>query len=140
MSHFEAAPRARFLTLVSAIETIMEDKPRSPEAIEHVERLVQLTHNSELPRAEIDSILGTLSWLRRESISRTGKMFVDGLLGQKEYGGKIAGDFFQYCYNIRSELMHGGKPSDNPNLGQLAVRLDELVADLLAASINHTHS
>jgi hypothetical protein len=140
LSHFEAAPRARFLTLVSAIETVMEDRPRSPEAVEHVERLMRCTQDSQLPRSEIDSILGSLSWLRRESISRAGKMFVDEMLGRQEYGGKIAREFFQYCYNLRSELMHSGKPSDDADLGQLVVRLDQLVADLLVARIYYTQS
>jgi hypothetical protein len=140
LSHFEAAPRARFLTLVSAIETVMEDRPRSPEATEQVERLVRCTQNSQLSRSEKDSLLGSLSWLRRDSISRAGKLFVDEMLGRKEYGGKIAGDLFKYCYNLRSELMHSGKPSDDADLGHLVLRLDTLVADLLAARINHNQT
>ena len=136
LSHFEASPRARFLTLISAVETIMEYKPRSAEVLEHVANLVEATKSSRLPRSEIDSILGTLSWLRKESISKAGKTFVEELLGTQKYDGKTAKEFFQYCYNVRSELMHGGKPSDHTmSLGHLVNRLDELAADLLAASI-----
>ena len=36
LSHFESAERARFLTLINAIETISEPKTRRPEAVEHV--------------------------------------------------------------------------------------------------------
>jgi hypothetical protein len=136
LSHFEAAPRARFLTLINAVETIIEYKPKGAEVLEHVANLVEATKSSGLPRSEIDSILGKLSWLRQESISKAGRIFAEELLGTKEYGGMIAKEFFQYCYNIRSQLVHDGKPSDHTiNLGHLVNRLDELVADLLAASI-----
>src|SRR5215208_6090498 len=138
LSHFEVAPRARFVTLISAVETISETKPRSAEALEHVERLIKLTRDSGLPPSEINSILGHLSWLRRESISKAGRDFVDQLLGSNEYSGKVAKDFFQYCYNIRSELVHSGKPLDDAvNLGLLVTQLDQLVADLLIASTRH---
>jgi hypothetical protein len=48
-----------------------------------------------------------------ETISKAGKTFVEELLGTQEYGGKSAKDFFQYCYNIRSELIHNGTQSDH---------------------------
>lgn len=48
LSHFEASPRARFLTLISAVETIIEYKPRSAEVLEHVTNLVEATKSSEL--------------------------------------------------------------------------------------------
>jgi hypothetical protein len=135
LSHFEAAPRARFLTLVSAVETIMEYKQRSAEVLEHVDHLVEVTKSSGLPRFEIDSILGSQNWLRQDSISKAGSTFVEELLGAKEYGGKIVKYFFQHCYNIRSVLMHNGRLSDQTiSLGHLANWLDELVADLLVAS------
>jgi len=138
LSHFESAPRARFVTLISAVETISETKPRSAEALEHVERLIEFTRGSGLPPSEINSILGHLSWLKRESISKAGRDFVDKLLGSNEYNGKVAKDFFQHCYNIRSELVHSGKPPDDTvNLGLLVIRLDQLVADLLIASTRH---
>lgn len=138
LSHFESAPRARFVTLISAIETISETKPRNAEALKHVERLIKFTHNSGLPRSEINSLLGHLGWLKRESISKAGRDLVGTLLESNEYGGEQAKDFFQHCYNLRSELLHGGKPKDDTvNLGLLVVHLDHLVADLLVASTRH---
>jgi hypothetical protein len=140
LSHFESAPRARLLTLVSAIETVIKDKPRSAQALEHVERLIQLTRNSGLPKSEIDSMLGSLGRLKQESISSAGRAVVDEFLGDKEYDGKHAKDFYQYCYNVRSELVHNGKPSDDAvNMRHLATRLDQLVVDLLVAIATRSH-
>ncbi len=90
LSHFEAAERARFVTLISAVESISENKDRSPEAVRHVEELMELTRDSELPKPEIDSMLSSLKWLRQESISKTGRDLVNRFLKDKTYGGKTA--------------------------------------------------
>ncbi len=135
LSHFEAAERARFLTLVSAVESISENKDRSPEAVAHVESMIKLTRNSGLPRPEIDSMVASLKWLRQESIGKTGRDLVDRFLEDKEYGGRSAKTFFHHCYGVRSNLVHDGKPSDpNINLRTLIGELDRLVAELLLAS------
>ncbi len=139
LSHFESAERARFLTLVTAIESISENKARSAEAVKHVERLIELTEDSGLPEPEINSLLGSLNWLRQESISRTGRDFVERFLGVEQYEGKVAKKFFQACYNVRSDLVHSGKPSDDTvDFRTLVAELDRLVADLLVASAGHT--
>jgi hypothetical protein len=135
VSHFESAERARFLTLINAIESISEPKARSPEAVKHVEMLIELTRDSGLPDSEIRSMEGTLNWLRRESILKTGRDLVDRFLDGKEYGGQVAKKFFQHCYGVRSDLVHRGKPSDDTiNLRTLVGQLDQLVADLLLTS------
>jgi hypothetical protein len=135
LSHFEAAERARFVTLVTAIECISEKQDRSSEAVEHVKKLIELTRASGLPQAETSSMADNLKWLKQESISKTGRDLVNRLLGDKEYGGKAAKPFFQHCYDVRSDLVHKGKPSDaNVNVRSLVSELDRLVADLLLAS------
>src|SRR5919199_968157 len=69
LSYFESAGRARFLTLVTAIESISENKMRSPQAVKHVEKLIELTKGSGLPNSETQSMVGSLDSLRGESIS-----------------------------------------------------------------------
>ena len=134
LSHFESAPRARFVTLISAIETILDTKQRNAEALKHVERLIEFTRKSGLSLPERDSLSTSLGQLKRESISKAGRDLVGTLLESNKYGGEQAKDFFQHCYNIRSALLHRGKPSDDSvNLGLLVVQLDHLVADLLVA-------
>jgi len=135
LSHFEAAERARFLTLVTAIESVTENKARSPEAVVVVDELIEVTRNSGLPGPEIDSMAGNLHWLKQESISKTGRDFVERFLGDKEYGGETAVRFSQRCYRARSELVHYGRLSnDIADVRSLVGDLDRLVADLLVAS------
>ena len=80
LSHFESAPRARFVTLISAIESISEPERRNAEALKHVERLIESTQNSGLPSSEIDSLWGALGRLKRESISKAGRNLVGKFL------------------------------------------------------------
>jgi hypothetical protein len=135
LSHFEAAERARFVTLISAIESISEDRPRSPEAVEHVGKMIELTRGSGLSASEIQSMEGSMNWLKQESISKTGRDLIDSVLGTRQYGGKVAKRFFTDCYSVRSDLVHRGKPSnDTVNIRSLVSELDRLVADLLLAS------
>lgn len=134
LSHFESSVRARFLTLVIAIESITKAQRRSDSAVDHVEQLIEATRNSSLPSPEVDSLCKILGNLKNESISKSGRDLVDRCLGQSQYGNKTAKSFFQDCYNIRSELVHSGKPTDEAtNLGQLVNVLDQLVADLLTS-------
>lgn len=138
LSHFEAAERARFLTLVTAVEAAGEAKTRSPDALAHVDKMVELTRGSGLPKSEIASMEGSLRWLRQESISKTCQDLVETFLAGEPYGGKPAKKFFQNCYAVRSEMVHSGKPSDEKlHIGTLVAELDRLVAELLTKSAGH---
>ena len=43
--------------------------------------LIDLTRNSGLSDAEVQSMVGGLNWLRNESISKTGRDLVERVLG-----------------------------------------------------------
>jgi hypothetical protein len=116
--------------------SVINDTPRSAQAVEHVEGLIHSTRNSGLPKSEKDSLLGSLSRLKQDSISRRGKALIDEQIGEKEYDDKAAKDFFQHCYYVRSDLVHNGAPSDESlDVGRLVTQLDQLVADLMVAII-----
>jgi hypothetical protein len=132
LSHFEAAERARFLTLINAIESVCEPRMRSPKAVNHVDNLIELTCDSDLAKGEVESLVSSLQWLRKEAISKTGRDFAARVLGAKRYDGKVAKQFFQHCYDVRSDIVHRGKPSDDTVLlRNLIGELDRFVADLL---------
>lgn len=134
LSHFESSVRARFLTLVIAIESISKAQRRSDSAVEHVEQLIEATRNSSLSSPEVASLCSILGNLKNESISKSGRDLVDRCLGQSQYGNKTAKGFFRDCYDIRCDLVHSGKPTDESiNLGHLITELDRLVADLLVS-------
>jgi len=86
--------------LISAIESISELKARAPQAVEHVEKLIELTRASGLTNSEVSSLVDSLGYLRQESISRTGRELVDKVLHGKKYGGRTAKRFFHDCYAV----------------------------------------
>lgn len=130
-SFFEESARARFLTLVIAIEALLEPPERMNEVRSLVSDLIAKVEDSDLPKAEIDSLRGSLERLRTDSIGRTGRNMTRRLLGTKSYSEREAPKFFQYCYSLRSKLVHEGRIDDeNLNLGELT----NFVGDLLEAS------
>lgn len=72
MSHVESTSRARFLTLVMCLEVMIEPPPRSEKILSHVRSLIEATKTLEIPDEDKNSLLGAMSWLKRESISQTG--------------------------------------------------------------------
>jgi hypothetical protein len=130
-----ATADARFVMLMMAIETLIELEPRSAEAQAHVEALIAATRRSELPRPEKQSMIGTLSWLKDESISQGGRRLAARLEG-RAYDGVPPAKFFTKCYELRSRLVHGAYP--RPSFEEVNARcapLETFVSDLLSGAV-----
>jgi hypothetical protein len=131
--HFEASLRARFLTLVTIVETLSENPSRPAKALAHVEKLEKETEKAELEPGERASILGALKWLRVQSIGQKTRSLVSSHLGETAFGEKRADKFFADCYEVRSTMTHYGKTPSAINL--LMPELERLVAELLYAIV-----
>jgi hypothetical protein len=123
---------ARFMMLMMAIETLINLQPRAPEVQAHVDNLISLTREADLPANERQSILGTLKWLYDESISQGGRRLA-GKLGDQLYADESPERFFTSCYSIRSGLAHGHHP--RPSVDGRVAALETFVADLLSAEL-----
>jgi hypothetical protein len=124
---------AQYAMLMAAVETMIKPQPRSRESIEHVSRLINFTRESSLPKREIDSLIGSLKWLDRDSISQAGRRLA-ATLEPKEYMGERPTVFFNRCYDIRSGLLHGHDPL--PSASDVTSRipyLREFIADLICS-------
>ncbi|MBY0572953.1 MAG: hypothetical protein K2P84_04685 [Undibacterium sp.] len=131
-SFFQPSTDARFLFLVMSIEALLEPALRSTAAQNHVEMLIKQTKSSSLPVEELNSILGSLHWLRRESINQAGKRLTTERLKGRVYGDKAASEFFSFCYQMRSNLVHGNFPVPTfEEVGRVAATLEIFVSDLL---------
>lgn len=129
-----AAPKLRFLLFVIAIEAIIETKQRTAIAVEHVTSLITHTEdNLALTDSERSSILGSLKYLKNQSISQSGRELVEAMLGEKVYNGKPSRKFFTECYSLRSSLVHTGTWKEKDN--ELAYELERMVVDLLIAHV-----
>lgn len=131
-SLFQPDADGRFITLMMAIEALLEPIERSPEARGVVANFLTCVKDSELSSEEKSSMIGSLNWLMMESITKTGQRLAEKRLPGRSYNGIVPSKFFSRCYGIRSKLVHG----DAPLTGLTAIEenvatLEVFVADLL---------
>jgi hypothetical protein len=137
-SFFDISQRSRFITLVTAVESLLELAERPDSAQSLVDELEIKTEQAGIDNATKASIKGSLQWLRRESISQAGRNLSNSLLPNKTYSGKPAGAFFSSCYDLRSNILHHGTAGPEVDVSGLASVVEEFVANLLLASLNAT--
>jgi hypothetical protein len=134
-SFFDVSFLSRFITLVTAVEALLQPQDRSAEARSLVEAMEKLTEHSGLENEVKQAIRGSLQWLKQESIGQAGRALVSRLLDAREYGGLPAPRFFSHCYDLRSQILHTGTPKNaGVNLLEEANCCQAFVADLLMAS------
>ena len=122
--------------LVLSIEALIQQRPRSAEAVELVNRLVAETEKSKLVDSERNSLLGSLRHLSDESIGQAGKRLVAERLGNRIYADRTAPKFFNHVYQARSVLVHGKLPYPTiDQINMLAAVLSDFVSDLLTVPI-----
>jgi len=132
LSFFESSFRARFLTLVAAIEALLEPAFRHEVVREFVSDAQGRAAQLPVDDATRQAVQSSLEWLKRESIGQAGRALADRLLRDSQYLGMNSRKFFAYCYNLRSQILHSGKPSnDSVDLLELANATQQFVGDLL---------
>jgi hypothetical protein len=125
---------ARFMLLMMATETLIEQQPRDDETQRHIDRLIASTRQAGLPDQQKDSIIGSLEALRLESISQAGQSLVASL-GNRTYNGLSPAKLFRRCYKVRSDLVHGRIPRPtSQEVGSLAASLEMMVSHVIAGS------
>jgi hypothetical protein len=126
---------SRFVVLVMAIEALIEPASRAKEVVVHVGSLIEATRQSDIPIGEVNSIIGSLRWLRDESIAQAGRRLVSRL-GDRQYQGRSPQKFFTECYTIRSQLVHGHMPRPTwAQVNEYSAELEGFVGDLLSPEL-----
>src|SRR5271157_2955816 len=134
-SFFDVSFRSRLITLMSAVEALLDCPERSSAVLDVVDLLDKTVKEANIDEATKAAMRGSLQWLRQDSIGQTGKILSTRLLAGREYLGKTAPKFFRYCYDLRSQIVHNGQPSDpTVDLLGIANTFQAFVADLLLAS------
>lgn len=136
-SFFQTTADTRFLLLMMAIEALLELAPRPSASRSHVEKLIDFTQRSaELTETERVSLLGSLRWLRQESINQAGRKLSSTLLGERMYMDLSPSLFFTNCYKLRSRLVHGNTPFPVwDEVSSVAAILETFVSDLLSGAL-----
>jgi hypothetical protein len=134
-SFFQKGPDARYLMLMASLEALIDPQPRPATAVAHVQSLIQLTRDADLPEDEILSILGPLKWLKSESIGEAGRRLMLRL-GDRQYDDDSSVALFRRCYRLRSDLIHGKVPRPNQSdVESAAMHLEAMLGDLLSGEL-----
>jgi hypothetical protein len=134
-SFFQASADARLLMLMMGLETLLTLQPRSHDARQHVAEPMQATKEANLPSDEARSLLGSLSWLEKKSISQAGRRLASRL-EPRTYMELTPVKFFNKCYSLRSALAHGHVPRpDLVDVGVIAASLELMMAHLLSGHL-----
>ncbi|MFL6163750.1 MAG: hypothetical protein ACJ74U_16210 [Jatrophihabitantaceae bacterium] len=129
-------PDVRFVCLMMAIECLLDAEPRGMAATSIVDNA--LHEASMLPDSDLDkaSLIGSLRHLKQESIAATGRELVAKLEGLTTYQDESPVKFFNKCYEIRSQLVHGHtRAPSRQEVDLRAAGLEVLVADLLSLPV-----
>lgn len=129
MAHFESSLRARFVTLISAVEALSSRKRRSEIEVKYLRNLIRQLKASSIETPKKKSLIHALENLKYESISKTCRKLVEKHLGKK------AMTQFQEFYDSRSKILHDGKIPEGTELGNSVGILDKIVSDLLVSDI-----
>jgi len=132
LSFFGNNADSRFVLLVMAVEATVELADRCDAAIRHVDSLVAQTKVAQISESDRTSMISSLTYLKQESISASGRALCEQRLGDRMYGGRRAARFYNDCYSLRSSLVHGKQPfPSHDDVSSAAAELERLVADLL---------
>lgn len=135
-SFFDVGQRSRFVTLVTAVEALLESEKRGNDVQILVDKFIRLTKESIIEDSIRQSMRGSLNWIRYESIGRAGHTLANRLLPTHTYVGRTAGAFFTKAYSLRSSLVHSGAPDEPADIVEMANAMEEFVAHLLMASLS----
>ncbi|MGI8652524.1 MAG: hypothetical protein ACR2I7_06990 [Geodermatophilaceae bacterium] len=134
-SFFQPSADARLLMLTMALETLIDPRPRSLATQVHVAELIAATRASLLTTAERDSLAGSLSWMRTESIGQAGRRLAR-TLEPRRYMDLSPSKFFTLCYEMRSALVHGHAPRPTMiEVDRLAANLTVFLGHLLSGEL-----
>lgn len=134
---FDVSLRSRIITLVSSVEALLEPAERSSSANALVDAFVTQVRTVGLDEQTTQSMIGSLGWLRRDSISQTGRRLGERLLPGRTYLDQSPSQFFTFVYDLRSALVHEGHPQDAAiDLLRVANEWQAFVGDLLLASFD----
>lgn len=134
-SYFDVSFRSRLITLVTAIEAMLDPAERTNQDKDIIISMEELVSSSSLSAETKESLLSSLQWLKYESIRQAGRNLAVRFLGDQEYAGMTAPRFFNHCYDLRSQILHDGKPKNETiDLSNITNILQGFVSNVLIAS------
>jgi len=119
--------QARFMSLITVVEVLATRQASSEAIIAFLCECLDNLNKAELTEPEQVVLRNGLGNLKTESISGSCKKLVQWAGGDAH--------LFSRCYNARSELLHNGTSSTDPDLPLRPHLLDEVVRKVLIWSV-----
>jgi hypothetical protein len=136
-SFFDISARSRFITLVTAVEALLEPVKHSDDVEALVEDFKVRAQKLEVDGGVKNSIVGSLERLKYQSISQAGRLLTHRLLPDELFDGQTSADFFSRSYDLRSRLLHEGAIKEKEvDILRLANVMEAFVNKLLLAALN----
>ncbi len=136
-SFFDVSALSRFITLVTAVEALLDPLKRSDEVEALVKEFIAKTQQSTVDKLTRESIIGSLNRIRYQSISQAGRTLAHRFIPNELFKGQSSAAFFARSYDLRGQIVHDGKIADEKlNIRDVANVMETFVAQLLLAVLN----
>ena len=136
-SFFQPSEDSRFLLLMSGLEALIVQLPRSEAVCTLLRKLnVAIDAELELDMVERNTLKQGVGQFQRESIGQAGRRLVTEALDGRTYQGMTPSDFFGRCYRLRSRLVHGELPfPTREELSGVVAQLEVMLSDVLSTDL-----
>lgn len=118
-SHFIGHPETRFLSLVTVVEVLVDRPPVDGRAMAFLDECLELLSERSLDECHAQSLKSGIAGLKKQSIG-------SACIAAATQAGCDA-RLMRQCYRARSELLHSGESTSDPDLPRQPHLLDELV-------------
>ena len=127
LSHMEASPRAKFLTLVTAVECLARPRRLQNDIPLFVDRLIAIAKNDKALNDERDreAFLSRLRFLKDESIAQACERLL----------GNTCAVQFKKWYKVRCKMVHTGETPGSFSIESELADLDAMVSEMLVKAI-----
>ena len=136
-SFFQTSEDSRFLLLMSGLEALIVQRPRSEAVcifLRTLSETIEAAHG--IDAMERDALKQGVGQFRRESIGQAGRRLVSEALDGRTYKEMTPSDFFDRCYRLRSRLVHGDLPfPTREELSGVVAQLEVMLSDLLSTDL-----
>jgi hypothetical protein len=134
-SWFDVNYKSRFITLVTAMEALLEQQLHPEPVQSFVNAACESLQSANLPEPVRASLKGSLERMRQESISHAGRRMASELLPNAKINDLLPSECFTKLYGLRSQLVHDGAPGKDDQVRLASNTAEEFVAKLLLASL-----
>lgn len=127
----ETSPKTKFLTTYLAMERLIETEPRTDSAQLLIDNFIEQVKKSHLKREEVDSLVGSLGHLKRQSFSSAFSGFAKRISNPKEINGTPVQKFVSECISARNRIAHNATENEILDLNGLTKGLREMVLGII---------